>query len=388
MVVGGDGGEDSVAVVFVNYRVQEQPGYATLLHRELAERFGEDRLFLASRSIRPGDDFVEQVFRILRRCEVLLSVIGPRWLDFLGQSDTDWVRRELSEAFVYGVRVIPILIEDAELPDATRLPDDISAISRCQYLRLRHYSIDADIAKLVRELRRVVPRLDRRTIETPVAGRALYRLVAEPSSPCRIGVLPGSIRRIRTADIWVNSENTDMQMARYNDFSVSGIIRYWGAVRDDTGRVIKDLIADELDAVVGPRRPVAPGVAVVTGAGALSETHNVRHIVHVAAVQGEPGAGYRQVRDVGACVYNALAKVESLVMDSGGGSVLFPMLGTGAAGAEIQPTARMMVATALDYLLDHPATRLRQIYFLGYNDREFDALQETLRVMPLVPDTS
>ncbi len=61
-----------MAGVFVNYRVLEQPGYATLLHHELAARFGADRVFLASRSLRAGDDFESAVFAHLRRPQVLL----------------------------------------------------------------------------------------------------------------------------------------------------------------------------------------------------------------------------------------------------------------------------------------------------------------------------
>jgi hypothetical protein len=375
-----------LAKVYDNYRVQEQPGYATLLHRELSARFGMDRVFLASRSIHTGDDFAADVFRALRHCEVLLAVMGPGCLDHIGQSGTDWVRWELNKAFRSGVQVVPVLVEDAVLPDVTRLPEDIAAIAQCQYLRLRHYSIDTDIAKLVHELCRLVPGLDRRESAARASSPALFRLAAELDSPCRLAVVPSSISRVRTADIWVNSENTDMRMARHNDFSLSGVIRYWGAVRDDSGRVVEDLVADELDAVVGRHRPVAPGVAVVTGAGMLTKTHGVRHIIHVAAVQGQPGAGYRQIHDVGICVTNALAKAESLVADPAGGSVLFPMLGTGVAGAKILPTAVATVGAAVDYLLGHPDTRLRRICFLAYQNRELDALEETFGSMPVVPD--
>jgi hypothetical protein len=66
-----------VSVVFVNYRVREQGGFATLLHRELSARFGAGQVFLASRSIPPGDDFIEHIFGTLRRCEILLAVMGP-----------------------------------------------------------------------------------------------------------------------------------------------------------------------------------------------------------------------------------------------------------------------------------------------------------------------
>ena len=40
-----------------------------------------------------------------------------------------------------------------------------------------------------------------------------------------------------------------------------------------------------------------------------------------------------------------------------------------------------MVTAAVEYLVGHPATLLRQILFLGYNQREYRALEDVLRAM-------
>lgn len=384
-----------MAVVFVNYRVQEQPGYATLLHRELVQTFGEDAVFLASRSIRLGDDFVHEVFGNLRQSDVLLVVIGAHWLEFgdIGhgrtpEADFDWVHREIAEAFRLGIRVIPVLVEDAELPSEAALPDDIAALSRCQYMRLRHYSIDADLAQLVSELGRSTPGLRNHRDGRAEGQPAHYHIVHDPRPNCVIAVVPGDIRRVRSADVWINSENTDMQMARYSEFSTSAVIRYWGAVRDRTGQVLLDVIADELALRVGAHRPVAPGTVVVTGAGALTASNNVRHIIHVAAVQGEPGAGFQPVRDIGWCVTNALVQATELAeADPSVRSVLFPLFGTGMAGGEIRPTVRTMVLATLDYLIQEPGTPLRVVSFLAYTEREHAVFTEVLRDLPVIPAT-
>ncbi len=371
-----------MSVVFVNYRVREQPGYATLLHRVIAEEFGEDQVFIASRSIAPGEDFVREVFATLRGCEVLLALVGPTWLDHLGEGDDDWVQRELREAFASGVRVIPILLEDAELPAPNQLPAGIAALARCQGLRLRHYSIENDLRRLVDELRQVVPSF-RSVDELPAKGGE-YRLTGETPSPCLLGVVPGSIRNVRGADIWVNSENTEMRMARHHDFSVSGIIRYWGSVRDRYGHVLRDLIAHELEANRGPHRCVAPGTAIVTGPGALATSNQVRHVIHVASVQGEPGAGYRQVRNLDWCVTNVLRCAEDLVPHLPRRSVLFPLLGTGVAGGEVGRTARVMIDAAVDYVRTRSDTGLGRILFLGYNRNEYQAIEAAFGANGLV----
>lgn len=143
--------------VFVNYRVRDQPGYATLVHRELSARFGADRIFLASRSIRPGDDYADAVFDTLHHCDVMLAIIGPEWHALREDPEHDWVHREIRQAFELDVRVIPVLVEDTELPASDQLPTGIGALARCQYVRLRHYSIGSDMDHLVRELRKSVP---------------------------------------------------------------------------------------------------------------------------------------------------------------------------------------------------------------------------------------
>lgn len=152
--------------VFINYRVQEQAGYACLLYCELSRQFGRQAVFIAPSSILPGDDYATAIAENLQRCSVLLAIIGSRWVrhgctDPLRGSGArfDWVHHEIAEAFSAGLRVIPVLIDDAELPTRSTLPESIRALARCQYLRLRHYSFEADLSRLSTELVRTIPDL-------------------------------------------------------------------------------------------------------------------------------------------------------------------------------------------------------------------------------------
>jgi len=53
--------------VFINYRNEDEPFGAVLVDHELSVRFGEDRVFRASRSIRPGEDFATAILSAVRR---------------------------------------------------------------------------------------------------------------------------------------------------------------------------------------------------------------------------------------------------------------------------------------------------------------------------------
>ena len=120
-------------------------------------------MFHAGTTIRPGDNFEVRLLEGVRRAAVLLAVIGPRWLTSVHPSggsfldhDTDWVRREIAEAFAQDVRVVPILVDDTERLTNARLPSDIRALSRCQYLRMRHNDLEYDLARIVDSLRGII----------------------------------------------------------------------------------------------------------------------------------------------------------------------------------------------------------------------------------------
>lgn len=152
--------------VFVNYRTGDGEWAAALVKRELSARFGADQVFYASQSIRLGEDFSREILSGLRRCEVLLALIGPRWVGAVDREGVrrldkadDWVRREITEAFQSGLRVIPVLMDGIDPLTEADLPDALQRLARCQYLRIHHRSDDLDLPRLVDELVELVPEL-------------------------------------------------------------------------------------------------------------------------------------------------------------------------------------------------------------------------------------
>lgn len=176
--------------VFVNYRTGDGEWAAALVKRELSARFGADQVFYASQSIRLGEDFSREILSGLRRCEVLLALVGPRWVEAVDREGLrrldkadDWVRREIIEAFQNGLRVIPVLMDGIDPLSEADLPDALKRLARCQYLRIHHRSDDLDLPRLVDELVELVPELVTAKAAPPVFVREHRPAEGELRSP-------------------------------------------------------------------------------------------------------------------------------------------------------------------------------------------------------------
>ncbi|GII90984.1 toll/interleukin-1 receptor domain-containing protein [Sinosporangium siamense] len=96
--------------VFINYRTGDGDKSATTIETNLRQRFGEGKVFRASSSIKPGEHYPTKLLEAVRHSSAVIAVIGPDWSDSPRLHDeNDWVRRELAEAFAYGIHVIPVL---------------------------------------------------------------------------------------------------------------------------------------------------------------------------------------------------------------------------------------------------------------------------------------
>ena len=83
------------------------------LFDRLAEHFGDGQIFKDIDSIELGDDFVEMIHRAVGSCDVLLALIGDRWLTTTDEDGArrlddpnDFVRVEIEAALTRDVRVI------------------------------------------------------------------------------------------------------------------------------------------------------------------------------------------------------------------------------------------------------------------------------------------
>ena len=175
-----------------------------------------------------------------------------------------------------------------------------------------------------------------------------------------------------------------MQMARHYDRSISGTIRYMGAKKDAAKRVTEDVIANELGEIVG-NRGVDPAIVIATGAGELTKTNGVKKIFHAAAVRGQVGRGYLPIPDIDECVRNALELADSPEMENEDlHSIVFPLMGTGTTKLSAQGIANKLIDTAVSYIEDNPDSQMDKIYFLAYNNQDFELCEHTFVTDPRI----
>ena len=141
-----------MAEIFVSYRRADAAGTAGRLFDRLAEHFGAAQVFRDVEDIEAGDPFERVIRDALGSAGAVLVVIGPRWLD-ARRSDgirriddpRDYVRREIEVALASDAVVIPVLVENAVLPEAERLPESIRELIRRNALELSHQRWESDV---------------------------------------------------------------------------------------------------------------------------------------------------------------------------------------------------------------------------------------------------
>lgn len=155
--------QSSPGRIFISYRREDTAYPVGWLFDRLVGHFGRDQVFKDMDSIELGEDFVQEINEALAGCDVLLAVIGDRWLTITDEDGErrldlsgDYVRLEIETALARNVHVIPVLVEGARMPRAGELPSSVAMLARRQALELSPSHFEADIARLIRALDKTV----------------------------------------------------------------------------------------------------------------------------------------------------------------------------------------------------------------------------------------
>jgi hypothetical protein len=155
-----DGDATPPLKVFISYRRADTGWVAWALYFKLADRFGAENVFLDTDTLRGGARWREETASGVRNAGVFIALIGPRWKteldDRLRRGDDDVVQEEIDWALrsAAEVRIIPVVVDDARLPDSAQLPPALSEFPGRQFERLRQEQGGEDIERLLERLSR------------------------------------------------------------------------------------------------------------------------------------------------------------------------------------------------------------------------------------------
>jgi TIR domain len=150
--------------LFICYRREDAGGRAGRLYDSLTARLGEENIFMDIDTIRAGENFPLVIDRELDSCDVLLALIGPKWLtakDNAGRrrldNPKDFVRLEIEHALRRkDVTVVPLLVHDAEMPQARDLPRTLGHLCDKNAFEISDNRWRSDIDKLLDSIARAV----------------------------------------------------------------------------------------------------------------------------------------------------------------------------------------------------------------------------------------
>ena len=174
--------------IFISYRRKETATHVGWLVDRLAEHFGQDQIFKDIDSIQPGDDFAEVISDAVASCQVLLALIGDRWLKGRRlENPKDFVRLEIEAALSRKIRVIPILVDGAKMPRADQLPLSLAGLAGRQAIELSTGRFHSDVDRLLKVLNKTISKSQ---TARPLAAVQRQLISTPPASPERLQQFP------------------------------------------------------------------------------------------------------------------------------------------------------------------------------------------------------
>ena len=143
--------------IFINYRRDDAPGDARGVRDGLAAKFGRSNIFMDVDNLFVGQRFDLELSKALDECDLLIVIIGPRWIELLNAraqtGERDYVREEIAEAIRRKIAVVPVRVGReggmAPLPKSEELPEDIRELVLYQKHDIAHERFGRDMAELI-----------------------------------------------------------------------------------------------------------------------------------------------------------------------------------------------------------------------------------------------
>jgi hypothetical protein len=176
------------AKIFISYRREDTSGESGRLKDKLEQIFGPENIFYDVETLEAGLNFEQSISKALEESKVLLAMIGPHWLKIKNaegipriQNEDDWVRKEIDMALQKKLRVIPVLVNGAKMPEASELPAELQELSLNHAQEISSSRWNYDVGELIKVLEKVIP--SKKPEPKPIESRQANPRTFAPPQP-------------------------------------------------------------------------------------------------------------------------------------------------------------------------------------------------------------
>ena len=143
--------------VFISYRRNDSLAATGRLYDRLNTAY-PGMFFRDVSGIGVGVDFTKEIERAVSSSVALIAVIGPTWatesVDGKRRLDDpdDFVRLEVLNALKRGIRIIPVLVGNASMPEEEQLPPELHPLRKWNAIRLVEEYYEEGLERLIEAL--------------------------------------------------------------------------------------------------------------------------------------------------------------------------------------------------------------------------------------------
>jgi hypothetical protein len=133
----------------------------------------------------PGVDFVTRIEEAVGESDVVIALIGKRWIGEREKAPPrihdpqDFVHLEISAALARDIKVIPILVDGASMPNKDQLPRTLQPLVRRNALELSNTRLRFDLERVSQAVQKaLVPQTKTKSVEWRWWSRAWYGILS------------------------------------------------------------------------------------------------------------------------------------------------------------------------------------------------------------------
>jgi hypothetical protein len=148
--------------ITISYRRDDSDHMTGQIFDRLTAHFGREAVFRDIDSIPPGADFRRHIDRVLDESDIILAIIGPRWIGPDNEhlrlaSPVDPVRLEIETALRKDKPLIPVLVSRAVMPHPDLLPESLHDFVYRNAVQVDSGpDFDSHVGRLIRAIERLL----------------------------------------------------------------------------------------------------------------------------------------------------------------------------------------------------------------------------------------